>query len=476
MIDSAKPAAESYSPRRRTALVLTGTGTAGAYHAGVLRALHEAGVKLDIVAGRGIGVIGALFAAIDGAQRLWDDKGFWRAAAVRSFYPWTRVLRLGGWAIAVSVLVVAVPLTAIALGLIVFPIDFVLKMAGVGAGGGLAAAYLRVAEAMLAPEVLPTWLPRIVVLVLSAAGAIALVSGFTSERKRRRRRGPFWWRAARPPLSASEAGDQCWQTLWDLIRGAARLKQPPAAELCRRYIEMLADNLGQPGFRELLITVHDLDAHRDLVFALVAEDRRRGLVARATTEAADARRAEVFDLGGVGRDHLADAIAGALAVPLATEAHLMQMSEEGYWRGETHRICDRPAMLPRILEELGALGVEQAVVVAAAPEIPGAHALSAPRLDARGRMGEFAQSFETATLRDATRHAAADVPRLFTIQPEHNAIGPFDFDGGFDDRSDRRQRLVELMGRGYEDAYRQFVEPVVGASGEHVGARPRAKK
>ena len=48
----------------------------------MLRALHEAGVKIDIVAGRGIGVVGALFAAVDGAQRLWDDKGFWRAPAV----------------------------------------------------------------------------------------------------------------------------------------------------------------------------------------------------------------------------------------------------------------------------------------------------------------------------------------------------------------------------------------------------------
>ena len=66
------PDSDTYSPQRRTALLLTGTGTAGAYHAGALRALHEAGVKLDIVAGRGVGVVGALFAAIDGAQRLWD--------------------------------------------------------------------------------------------------------------------------------------------------------------------------------------------------------------------------------------------------------------------------------------------------------------------------------------------------------------------------------------------------------------------
>ena len=40
--------ATGYSPHVRTALVLTGTGTAGAYHAGVLRALHEAGVKIDL--------------------------------------------------------------------------------------------------------------------------------------------------------------------------------------------------------------------------------------------------------------------------------------------------------------------------------------------------------------------------------------------------------------------------------------------
>ena len=77
--DRSGASAEPYSPQRRTALVLTGTGTAGAYHAGVLRALHEAGVKIDVVGGRGVGVVGALFAAVDGGPRLWDDNGFWRA-------------------------------------------------------------------------------------------------------------------------------------------------------------------------------------------------------------------------------------------------------------------------------------------------------------------------------------------------------------------------------------------------------------
>jgi len=73
-------------------------------------------------------------------------------------------------------------------------------------------------------------------------------------------------------------------------------------------------------------------------------------------------------------------------------------------------------------------------------------------------------------VRDAVRLAAGSPVKLFVIRPTHNPLGPFDFAGGFDDRSDRSQPLDEVIAQGYEDAYRQFIEPVVGASGEHVGA------
>src|SRR4029077_18798559 len=188
---------EPYSPQRRTALVLTGTRTAGAYHAGVLRALHEAGVKLDIVAGRGIGVIGALFAAVDGAQRLWDDKGFWRAAAVRSLYGWRLVPQVIVAALALSLAVVAVPIAVVAAGLIVFPIDFVLRMVGVGGASGLVGEYLRLSQSAFAPDGLPTWVPRFVLLLLGAAGVIAFADGWVGRGGRRPGRGPFWWRAVR---------------------------------------------------------------------------------------------------------------------------------------------------------------------------------------------------------------------------------------------------------------------------------------
>jgi hypothetical protein len=461
--------AEPYAPQLRTGLVLTGTGTAGAYHAGVLRALHEAGVKIDVVGGHGIGVIGAMFAAADGAERLWGEKGFWRASAVRTLYPWRAMLRVAVGALAVSVAIVAIPVGALALGLIVYPIDFVEKMVGGAGATDLLGAYLQFTQAAFDPSALPTWLPRLVVLVLGSAGVAALIAGWAGGGPRRQR-GPFWWRVLRPPLSSLQAVEQCWRTMWDLLRGAAQLKEPSALELGRRFTELVAENLGQPGFREMVLVVHDLDAHRDLVFTLVAQPRRRDLLRRETIEETEERRAGVFDLSGVAREYLPDVVAGALAVPVASEASTLRFAPEAFWRGETHRLCDRPASVARVLEELMDLDVEQILVVSAAPDAGGPHALAPPRLDGRGRLGQYLQSAEAAAVRDSLRLASGrPAMRIFSIRPAHNPIGPFDFRGGFDDRSDRRQPLGELIARGYEDAYHQFIEPIVGASGERVG-------
>ncbi|MGH9142501.1 MAG: hypothetical protein ACRD2I_15325, partial [Vicinamibacterales bacterium] len=314
---------------------------------------------------------------------------------------------------------------------------------------------------------LPTWLPRLAFLVLGSAGAVAVADGWIAGRTAGARSlGAWWWRALRAPLSSDQVIDYCWRVMWDLVRGATQLKEPAPGELGRRYAEMLTENIGQPGFRELIITVHDADAHRDLLFAMVDESRRRDLIRRSTSEAAESRRAEVFDLAGVARDHLPDAVAAALTIPLATEWHSVTFAPDAYWRGETHRLCDRPAGLIRLIDELIDLGVEQIVLVSAAPGSPGPHALASPRLDGRGRLGEYMQSAEAAVVRDATTTTGG--VRIFTVRPAHNPIGPFDFSGGYDDRSHRRQGLGELINRGYEDAYHQFIEPVVGASGERM--------
>lgn len=465
--------AEPYSPHRRTAVLMAGVGTAGAYHAGALRALHEAGVKIDVAAGRGMGAVSALFAAVDGGARLWSEQGFWQPQAVALLYPWHPWLRLFSRAFALAAALVVLPLAAMAIGLVVFPIDFLLKLLGLN-GGGLTALYLQLATAAFSPAGLPTWLPRLVLLALGTAVALAGMSALVRT-VRRRERGPLWWRMVPAPLSAERTVEHCWQVLWDLVRGAANVRQPSPADLARRYAELLSENIGQPGFRELLIAVHDLDTRRDLVCAVVAEMRRRGLhetpgAAPGLAADEETRQAEVLDLSGVARDHLADAIAAALTVPLATAWHETTFGTDTYWRGETHRLGDRAGSLLRLVHELVAIDVEQVILISPAAAASDVHELVPSRLDGRGRIGEQVQAGEAAALQDVLLARPAGL-RLFVIRPAHNPIGPFDFAGGFDDRSDRRSPLSELMNLGYEDAFKQFVEPIVAPSGDRVGMR-----
>jgi hypothetical protein len=452
--------APHYSPRRRTALILTGSGTAGAYHAGVLRALHEAGVRVDLVAGRGMGAASALVAAIDGGARLWETDGLWRGPHAARFYGWRGALRAGGWLLAAAAFVLALPVGLLVAAIPVYILGLILTLAGLtDAGVTLTAGSTQLVSRMFAPEAMPTLMPRLVVLLLLAAlGAFAAGTWLARWGAPRRRAGRGWTGLVSAPLSAGEAMVRVRVALWDLIRGAAPLAPPSDVELGRRYAELLAENLGQPGFRELLAVVHDLDARADLVFGLLAEPHR------ATFCAGQVRRADTVDLAGLGRDHVLDALGGALSVPVVTDPHLITFARESYWRGETHRLCDRPDALLRVVDEAVRAGAEQIVLVSASPPAVGPHEIGSGRRGLRGRAGEYLASLETAALASAERAA----PVLFVVRPSHNPLGPFDVGGAYDERSDRRHTLAELVDRGYEDAYRQFIEPIVGASAEVI--------
>ncbi|HYT73662.1 MAG TPA: hypothetical protein VEL79_02835 [Vicinamibacterales bacterium] len=470
------PTPTPYSTRLRTALVLTGTGTAGAYHAGVLRALHEAGVRIDLVGGRGAGAIGAMFAAVDGGQRLWEHDGLWKKGGLARAYGWRRPLRVAGWAVVAAGALLGVPLALFAAGVLASLVGVLLWMVSfTSASTAVTSAYARTLDALFAPSALPTLIPRLIVLCLLVAVA-ALAAGLAAGAWRaapRRVAHRSFWRLLGAPLSTSLVIDRAAAELWNLIRGAAAIAPPPRADLGRRYAELLAENLGQPGFRELLLVAHDMDARRDLVFALLGEgERQRFLTHRGYATPEGGRGAEVFDLAGVGRDHVMDSLSAALAVPVATDPHLIKFAAEGAWRGETHRVCDRPGALERLLEEVAAAGAEQVIVLSAAPPPARPHELSAGRADLRGRAGEHLAAFEAAALRDLVEQAQAakGFAGLYLIRPAHNPVGPLDFGGVYDERSDRRYAVAELVDRGYEDAYRQFIEPVVAASGERLAA------
>jgi hypothetical protein len=308
--------------------------------------------------------------------------------------------------------------------------------------------------------------------VVVAAGAIvvSLVMHLARARASRRARGGLLWRLIGSPLSPAQTREAFASQLWTLIRGAAPLQQPRDAELARRYVELLTDNLGQPGFRELLLVVHDLDARQDLIAAFLAEQHRARFFGRLLGATSAARAAEVLDLSGVARDHALDVLAASLALPVATEPHLVHFKAEGPWRGETHRLCDRPGSLTRVMEEVAAAGAEQVILLTATPRAARPHEMIARRGDVRGHAGEQLAAFEAAALRDVLELFAGRFAGLYVIRPEHNPVGPFDFEGTYDERSDRKYTVAELVDRGYEDAYRQFIDPVVGASGERIEA------
>ena len=469
-------ARETYSPERRTALLFTGSGADGAYHAGALRALQEAGVKIDIVGGRGIGVVSAVLAAVDGGTQLWERGGFWRSETRERLYEWRWPLHVLRWAAIGLLVVFAIPAAIISLGLIVYPVALLLGMSGLDAGARFIEGFVGLLSSLFAPGMLPTWIPRVAALL--AAGALAVLAGgawLTWRRAplHRYSAGSRLWSLLGAPIDAGVAINHATETVWRLLKGGAALKTPEPHDLSRRYAELLSENLGQPGFRELLIVVHDLDAHRDLVFGLVREPYRRALF--PPPGGVSTRRAEAHDLASGTGAFTADALAAALSIPGVTDPRLVRFAHDSYWRGETHRITDRPGCLARLIEEAAAAGAEQMVLVAATPEPPDPHELRPARRDGFGRIGELLASTETTVLGDAVRHLHHQFHGLYLIRPTHNPIRPLDLIGAYDERSDRVQTVDELMERGYEDAYRQFIEPVLGASGDRMTQIGRAE-
>jgi hypothetical protein len=414
-----------YSPQRRTALVLCGTGVHGAYHAGVLRALQEAGVKIDIVAGHGIGAAGATLAAIDGIGRLADANGVWRSADVARLYGWAGAVRVAVW-LAASLAVVL-----------------------------LASA--------LAGTLVPPRAVRLALLIwlTGAAGwVVALRWKEWRAPARRRATGSWFWRLLGAPLTAARARALFADTLRTLVHG-------------RGYAEVLAESLGQPGFRELVLIATDLDARRDLVAALLRDPFRPAFFASPPGRE---RQAEAIDLAAADAPHVLEIVGGAVTPPLACDPHLVTFPRTGFWRGETHRLCDRPGAVVRLLEELAAAGATQAIVVSAVAPASSPHRLTSVPLDLRRRLGDALAAAEAASLRDALDVARRRFDAVYLICPAHNPLGAFDVSGAYDESSDRREDVAELLDRAYADAYGQFIDPVVGASGERLAVAPDERR
>ena len=152
--------------------------------------------------------------------------------------------------------------------------------------------------------------------------------------------------------------------LWEIARGAALSGGPPSeAELGRRYVALLAENLGEPGFRELVLRTADLDRGEALAF-FAAAGRGSGVSPRAR----EGPLADAVDLRVPGHDTLFfDALATALLCPMAMPMRRVSFPKGAVHAGETHRLTDATFVPGSGIAEALAAGAEQVIVVTGVP-------------------------------------------------------------------------------------------------------------
>lgn len=450
----------SFSPRLRTGVVLCGSGTAGAYHAGALKAIAEAGIKIDVIGAHGAGVATALAAAVDGGAGVWDPAGAWSNPRLVRAYPWRPALKFAFGGLLVAGALLLSPVLVMVVAAVFYVAGMLAALVSLTSWSQhLVGWYQRTIEWLFDPPILPTILPRLTVLAVLVVLTVLAVTAWRATREartRRRRVGTFWWRLLGAPIDGTEPAATFVDALWELVRGASSEPRPTPADIGRRYVDLLADNFGQPGFHELVLAVHDVDARRDLVGAVLDAPARASFEQREPGPAP--RDAEIVDFTGPQRELLMAFLAGAFRLPVATAPAAIEFSSDAFWRGERHRICDRPELAVRLVDELAGIGVEQVILIGAAPPPAMPHSMRAEPVSLRGRIGELVRSIEGAALADATLVARSRCASVFVVRPDHNPVGPFDFGGVYDETSDRERSVTELIAQGYADAYRHFIE------------------
>lgn len=486
----------SYSPRRRTALVLTGSGSSGAYHAGALKALDESGVKIDLIVGSGAGAVAAAYGAVAGGARLHEPGGFWHDSTWESFYRLKTPLRLGILLLGASFGVFLLPLALALVGGLLVPLVLIADLAVPGLSARLVGYLAAVPTAMRVPYLAALAVP---IFVLSVVAILYVAATWL--------RGPRRFaESLESLLDARRARQRLARGLWEIARGSSRSARPSSdAELGRRYVALAAENLGQPGFRELILRTMDLETGAVLPFVLL-QDAHRDAFAAARRQGVRTSRLPgipgAIDLRAEGHDVLfLDAVLTGVLPPLVAPVQRVAFPRGGLHAGEVHRLTDAVVAAGSGISEALAAGAEQVIVVSAAPVMASPSArrrgpravadavlatLERQAVDADvggaeriNRMvqghGHRTEGGGSAWQDPATGRMYRDFA-LYVVRPERRPFGPLELEGAQDPATDARATAADLVDLGYRDAYRMFVEPVVGAAPEPRRAEPLARE
>jgi predicted acylesterase/phospholipase RssA len=486
---------KEYSPKLRTALVLSGSGTSGAYHAGALKALDESGVKIDLIVGSGAGAVAAAYGAVAGGARLYETGGFWHDASWESFYRLKTPLRLGLFLLGASFGVFLLPLALALVGGLLVPLVLIADLAAPGLSARLVGYLAAVPTAMRLPYLAALAMPIFVLSVVAI-----LYVGATYLRGPRR-----FAESLESVLDVRRARERLARGLWEISRGSSRSARPPSdAELGRRYVALAAENIGQPGFRELILRTADLETGALLPFVIL-QDAHRDLFAAARTRGTRSRLPGIpgaIDLRAEGYEGLfLDAVLTGVLPPMVAPVQRVAFPKGGLYAGEVHRLTDAAVVAGSGISEALAAGADQVIVVSAAPVVASPTARRrGPRAVADAVLSTLERQAVEADVRSAERinrmvetlghrtdgggcawqdPATGRVYRdfaLYLVRPERRPFGPLELEGAQDPATEARATAADLVDLGYRDAYRMFVEPVVGAAPEPRRAQEIARE
>jgi hypothetical protein len=198
------------------------------------------------------------------------------------------------------------------------------------------------------------------------------------------------------------------------------------------------------------------------------------------------------DLRAPGYDVLlGDAVVTGLLPPLAGLVRRVAFPKGGIHAGETHRLAEATLVSGCGIAEALAAGAEQVIVVTATPENAGPPLRRrGPRALLDGALSALERQAVDQDLKAAERmnriaetlgHRSEDGGKawqdpatgrvfrsfaLYLIRPERRGLGPLELDGARDPATEVVVTPEDLLEQGYRDAYRSFVEPVVGAAPE----------
>ncbi len=458
--------------------MFTGSGTSGAYHAGVLRALEESGVKIDVVVGSGVGTIAAAYAAVDGGTKLYGPGGFWDHVRWRSFFRLRPAVLLVLALSTVSLIVFLLPVVLALLAGLLFPLVLIADRVAPGSPSRL------LGRVWIAPESLSR--PYLAALALPVF-ALALLAAVMLLRDRRR-----FSEHLESLFDARPGQQRLRRGLWEIARGAALSSGPPSeSELGKRFVALLAENLGQPGFREMVVRAADLDAGGTLPFFVLGEERQAGFAATRARggRSPDEVRPAVDLLSPGYADLFFDAVVPGLLPPVALPVRRVSFPKRGLFGGETHRLTDATLAAESGISEAIAAGAEQVIVVSGAPEthVPAprrrgpwarldatVHALERQALERDvdeaerinrmvATLGHRTEDGSRAWQDPGTGRVYREL-RLYVIRPQRRTLGPLEVGGARDPATEVVETTADLLEQGYRDAYRLFVEPVVGAA------------